>query len=206
MTLPKPYYEEPGITIYNADCRDLLPHLTADFIFADPPYGVDLQYNGHNDRELITINDWLPHCQRIAPTIVTPGYVNLYEYPKPDGIAIRYDKTAQSPARIAWMNKWEPILFYGTFPRLKWDVIETATQTERRREPLNHPCPKSVSLMRNLLTQLTEPGKTILDPFLGSGTTAKACKELGLNCIGIESDPEYCDTAITRLAQQTLPL
>ena len=59
-------------------------------------------------------------------------------------------------------------------------------------------------LVYKILENWTRPGATILDPFLGSGTTARACKDLGRKCIGIEISKEYVDIAIKRLGQEVL--
>ncbi|KKL06959.1 hypothetical protein LCGC14_2590830, partial [marine sediment metagenome] len=66
----------------------------------------------------------------------------------------------------------------------------------------NHPTVKPLALMKYLCTLLKMPsaGQIILDPFLGSGTTGMACKELGINFIGIEKEPEYCEIAVKRIA------
>lgn len=68
----------------------------------------------------------------------------------------------------------------------------------------DHPTVKPVRLMRHLIELVTEPGDVILDPFLGSGTTAVAAKELGRKLIGIEQDERYCQIAAKRLAQGVL--
>jgi site-specific DNA-methyltransferase (adenine-specific) len=204
----KPYYEERGITIYNADCREVLPELDhVGLIFADPPYGVKLGYKSTSDHQRdIQVESWLRPCRIICQSIiVTPGYVNLFKYPKPDYVAIRFDKTAQSPATIAWMNKWEPIFFYGKpSGKLKWDVIETACQSERSALRIDHPCPKPYSLLIALLGAFGN-GK-VLDPFMGSGTTLRAAKDLGREAIGIEIDENYCEIAVNRLKQKVLAL
>ena len=65
-----------------------------------------------------------------------------------------------------------------------------------------HPTVKPLALMKYLCTLLKMPGQDqiILDPFLGSGTTGIACKELGINFIGIEKEQEYCEIAVKRIA------
>lgn len=62
-----------------------------------------------------------------------------------------------------------------------------------------HPCPRSVAHMRWLVNWWSEPGETVLDPFMGSGTTWLACYELGRNFIGIEIDPESYAIAERRI-------
>lgn len=70
----------------------------------------------------------------------------------------------------------------------------------------DHPCPKPEPLMCELVAQFTDAGDTILDPFMGSGTTLVAAKRLGRKAIGIELEEKYCETAARRLAQEALPL
>ncbi|MDF2809526.1 MAG: hypothetical protein K0S56_557 [Microvirga sp.] len=62
-----------------------------------------------------------------------------------------------------------------------------------------HPTEKPVPLMRELLQDFTNPGQTILDPFMGSGTTGVACARMGRKFIGVELDPKYFDVACDRI-------
>ncbi len=64
-----------------------------------------------------------------------------------------------------------------------------------------HPTEKPVSLMRDILTDFTNYGQTILDPFMGSGTTGVACANLGRKFIGIEIEPKYFDIACRRIEE-----
>ena len=63
----------------------------------------------------------------------------------------------------------------------------------------DHPCPKPLGLMELLVMQFTDPGETILDPFMGSGTTGVACAKLGRKFIGCEIDPKYFEIAVRRI-------
>ncbi len=65
-----------------------------------------------------------------------------------------------------------------------------------------HPTQKPLGLFKSLLKDFAEEGEIILDPFMGSGTTLRAAKDLGLKSIGIEIERKYCDIAIERLRQQ----
>lgn len=69
-----------------------------------------------------------------------------------------------------------------------------------------HPCEKPLALVSHALTVSSRPGDTILDPFMGSGTTLRAAKDLGRRAIGIELEERYCEIAVKRLAQEVLPL
>lgn len=75
-----------------------------------------------------------------------------------------------------------------------------------RADRPDHPCPKPEPLMSELVSLFTDPGETILDPFMGSGTTLVAAKRLGRKAIGIELNEQYCEIAAKRLAQGALPL
>lgn len=68
----------------------------------------------------------------------------------------------------------------------------------------NHPCPKPLRLFKWLLS--LHAGYTILDPFMGSGTTLVAAKQLGRKAVGIEIEERYCEIAVERLKQGVLAL
>ena len=72
------------------------------------------------------------------------------------------------------------------------------------KETRYHPTQKPVGLFKQILDRYSDKEMTILDPFLGSGTTALAAKQLGRNFIGIEINPDYCKIAEQRLAQTEL--
>lgn len=67
-----------------------------------------------------------------------------------------------------------------------------------------HPTQKPLKLIREIIKDYTQNGEIILDAFMGSGTTAVACKQLGRKFIGFEISPEYCKIANKRLAQEVL--
>ena len=69
-----------------------------------------------------------------------------------------------------------------------------------------HPCPKPIALMTELVSLFTDPGDLILDPFMGSGTTLRAAKDLGRKAIGIEIEERYCEIAAKRLSQEVMAL
>jgi len=70
----------------------------------------------------------------------------------------------------------------------------------------NHPCPKPLPLMTELVSLFTDPGDLILDPFMGSGTTLVAAKQLGRRAIGIELEEKWAEAAVKRLEATTPPL
>jgi site-specific DNA-methyltransferase (adenine-specific) len=74
----------------------------------------------------------------------------------------------------------------------------------KNKEKRYHPTQKPTALMRWCLSKYAKEGNTILDPFMGSGTTLQACKDLGLNATGIEINPDYVKIAQDRLKQEVL--
>jgi DNA modification methylase len=102
---------------------------------------------------------------------------------------------------------WEAIMVYGS------NVYGPAHDHFHACPPPadnGHPCPKPVAWAEWLVTRFTKPDDTVLDPFLGSGTTAVACVQTGRRYIGIELSEAYCEIAAKRiekaLAQPRLPL
>lgn len=67
-----------------------------------------------------------------------------------------------------------------------------------------HPTTKPLKLMKEIVSLFTDPEETILDPFMGSGTTLRACKDLGRKAIGIEMNERYCEIAAQKMSQEVL--
>ena len=219
----EPYYEQDGITIYNADCRDVLPQLErVDLVLTDPPYGVSGQQNSktagsHKKNDYGSFVDSVEYVQtviipaftaslRIASrAILTPGNRCLTLYPMPDSFGCIYQ-----PASVG-LQPWgradaQPIFYYGKFPKDSRRIPGSKcsyTLTEQP-EKNGHPCPKPYSFWRRLLEHGSTEQSTVLDPFMGSGTTLRAAKDLGLKAIGIEIEKKYCDIAVERLRQRSL--
>ena len=98
----------------------------------------------------------------------------------------------------------EYIVWYST-PKYTFNKKEAETNVLRVRKAyqvdykMEHPSVKPSNLIKKLLRVHSNPNNLIIDPFLGSGTTAVACKDLGRRCIGIEISEEYCKIAVQRL-------
>jgi len=82
----------------------------------------------------------------------------------------------------------------------KTDVWSYPSQDKR----LGHPTQKPLKMMRDIIEISCEKEGTILDPFMGSGTTLRAAKDLGRKAIGIEIEEKYCEIAVKRLQQEVL--
>lgn len=205
--LPEPYYDKDGITIYHGDCRDILPYLpTVDLVLTDPPYGIGAnKMTLGNGRRILPRgnNDWdkspadvssLPH---LGKCIIWGG--NYFGLPGQSRWLV-WDKGTGSndyaDCELAWSN-------LGGVVRKFYKGWVGANAKEPGDPDRFHPTQKPVSLMAWCIS-LVPDAQTILDPFMGSGTTLVAAKLLGKRAIGIEMEEEYCKIAVERLAQGNL--
>lgn len=213
MTLPEPYYDRDGITIYHADCREILPLLepgSIDLVLTDPPYNVGIKYTTDDRRKDYEewCREWFGMLPR--PLVFTPGTVNLamwHAIEKPTWVGVWFKPWQNSPSGIGGFNAWEPVLIYGKpRKRVGHDAWQGHNSNTGGTVP-GHPVPKHIGFMRSLVTSFSaKESDTILDPFMGSGTTLRAAKDLGRKAIGIEIEERYCEIAVRRLAQEVLPL
>ena len=217
--LVRPYYVDSHCTIYNADCRDLLDAIECDCVLTDPPYGINggrgskstergrgNYTTGFEDtpeyiREVVA--DVIRRCVAKWPTVVTPGNRNLMQYPQPDSFGCYYQPAAVGLQTWGNLNA-QPILYYGKNPtKQNFGTPCSYTMTETP-EKNGHPCPKPIAAWKRLMCNVTLENMTILDPFMGSGTTLLAAKETNRRAIGIELNEAYCEIAANRLAQGVL--
>ena len=84
-------------------------------------------------------------------------------------------------------------------------VIPNGTIVSANREVDDHPCPKPVPVYSWLIAELCQDDGIVLDPFMGSGTTLQAAKNIGRRAVGIEKEERYCEIAARRLQQSVLP-
>jgi site-specific DNA-methyltransferase (adenine-specific) len=215
----KPYYTDALVMIYNADWRDVLPFLSGvDLILADPPYGVSLntEYRKSQRGVLAGANDY-PRIRGDdqpfdpAPFLDYPGVVlwgaNYYaDKLPPRGSWLVWDKrdgsgfNDQADAELAWVSGVS-----GTVPRLfthRWNGMIKASEKDQRRL---HPSQKPVALMGWCLSFFSN-ARFVVDPFMGSGPTLRACKDRLIRCVGIEIEEAYCERAAQRLSQEVLDL
>lgn len=210
----KPYYQEKNITIIHGDNREVLPELGIyDLCLTDPPYGVELDYASYNDThenlKKIIISETFPMVRRSAVvTLLTPGTKNLFDYPRPDWVIAWFSPQADSLGPWGFCE-WQPVLCYGADPYLReamggrGDSIRLSTQGTQK--DIQHPCPKPVNVWKWLLKRgASRDTDTVLDPFMGSGTTLVVAKELGHKALGIELEEKYCEIAANRLRQGQL--
>jgi site-specific DNA-methyltransferase (adenine-specific) len=210
----RPYYEADGITIYHGDCRTLFDVLDAAVMLTDPPYGRSYRSNQRRTAALARsiAND--------ADTSVR-DVVLAWWAPRPALVfgSWRASRPEDARTRLIWDNKgalgmgdlslpWKPadqeIYVLGTGfhgPRTS-NVLRFVPVQSTARNGRTHPHEKPVALLSALLRKC--PAGSVLDPFMGSGTTLVAAKNLGRRAIGIELEEKYCEIAAKRLSQQVL--
>jgi site-specific DNA-methyltransferase (adenine-specific) len=194
----RPYYEHAGITIYHGDCREVLPTISADCCISDPPYGVNFR-NTEWDHEIPEVAPKLPFMFPCVVLIVP--VMNIYEYPQARWVGCWHREAATSRSLVDGFNHWTPLLFYGEF-KLPVDSISLNQAQHAHPKGFPHPTPKPMQLMFWLVQMCSSVGETVVDPFMGSGTTLRAAKEHNRKAIGIEIEEQYCEIAAERLRQE----
>jgi DNA modification methylase len=203
-------------TLYCGDSAEVMASWPADFrvdaVVTDPPYGIGFPYEGYEDTlgNLETIiSAIVPQClARAARVIITPGVSNVQRYPVADWIGAWTWETTATFGKLGF-SQWQPILYYGrdldgfgsVNGALKSDRIHFAGGSAKIDSGAGeiHTCPKPLGFMKRLLTRFTNEGETVLDPFLGSGTTGAAAVACNRDFIGIEREPAYFDIACRRI-------
>lgn len=213
-----PYYSETGVTIYHGDCLDVLADLDPDdfgALVTDPPYGI--AYKSNQRRHLLadsivgdedtSLRDAVLDWWGDRPALVFGTW--------------RVARPLQTRALLVWDTKgalgmgdtslpWKPshqeiyVLGRGFTGHRGTDVLTYAPVQSMARNGRVHPHEKPVDLMRDLVGKCAR--WPILDPFMGSGSTLRAAKDLGVPAVGIEVERRYVDIAVQRLAQEVLPL
>ncbi len=196
------------------DCLDVLPTLSGiDAVVTDPPFGMNwntdsTRFTGgkgsHHKRSERIIDDDKPFdpLPWLAFSRVALWGSNHYAERLPRGTTLVWSK--KSPAKwgkflsdceVGWMSGG-----HGVYAFLHvWDGCARAGHENGKHL---HPTQKPIALMKWVLDRLKVPeGATVLDPYMGSGSTGIACIETGRNFIGIEKSPEYFAIAQKRIAE-----
>lgn len=218
-------WESGDVTLYCGDCLEVLPTLgKVDAVITDPPFGVGFKYSSGID-EVGAHGDLMRNACSEIWTRVDAGYIAIFAGGKhasrwhewfPQGfrlIVLTHTFTQIMPQIRGPQWASDYVLFWAVGkPKVRgrnrdWYQCQTHTNTQRRFED-GHPCPRPLDGMTWLVETLTDPGDTVLDPFMGSGTTGVACVKLGRKFIGIEIDPGYFEIAKKRIlkAQNAAPL
>ena len=198
----------------NMDEDNGLPSLedkSWDLCLTDPPYNINAKANSQAKGKSKTpdigykdyIDDYSTYIEKIinliflktSKLIITIGQPNigLYfrKFGKPREILYHYKPNGAGISALCWQNLIEPIFCYGDwFGKKPWTSnifkIHLKNGFLREKERFVHPHPKETKLWFELCK-----GESVLDPFMGSGTTAEVCESLGLPWLGYELMEEY---------------
>ena len=219
-----PYYQDDSCTIYHGDCREITVWRDASVLITDPPYGISWSKGawaqtfgkvGHdgiaNDADTLARDEALALWGNQRPALVfgslraeyPPGWTRMLVFEKPIVACGLFGQ------RTPWLANWEPIFVLGRWPdqtpRLS-AVVSTsevaASGYSGYATRAGHPHAKPLDVMTRLIGAC--PGGVLADPFMGSGSTLRAAKDLGRHAIGIEIEERYCEIAAKRLAQEVL--
>ena len=246
MSLPTPYYDRDGITIYHGDARDVLPTLSGiDLVIADPPYssggamrsdrmnltaakyqrsGIRAlpEFSGDNkDQRAWTswMADWMATVRgACAPGALCFTFTDWRQLPATTdaiqwaGLVWRGVVTWHKPSGRRLQGRFASdteFIVWGSNGPLPFDLDSGAgpssvvTCDAPRGDDREHIAQKPVEVIKHLI-RVSPDAQTILDPFMGSGTTLRAAKDLGRRAIGIELNEDYCKIAVERLRQGVL--
>jgi site-specific DNA-methyltransferase (adenine-specific) len=222
----KPYYDEEGITIYCGDSKEVLPEIgSVDLILTDPPYAAAAatvttgfaraKWGGNwGDMSLVCmmadmvldakcsagVSQVYWFCDHLSYAALVPTFFR--RFPLIQNIV--WDKDMLGVG--AHYRKQTELIIYAReshAPAMRNDARDLI-RLRPNYASKEHPAAKPLELITELM-KATE-FSCALDPFMGSGTTLRAAKDLGRKAIGIEIEERYCEIAAKRLAQGVLPL
>ena len=184
------------VKLYRGDCLEILPTLEAgsvDAVITDPPYKDYLLYPWKYV-DLSKFPEWVLNLRWFC-------FWSGSEYPLSWSARHIWSKANRNIGKGA--EQYEEIYERNgntTGLVFRHAVIDSVMNAQLNSdEYFNHPTQKPIKLIRKLIVRYTSPGDTILDPFMGSGTTGVACAQTGRNFIGIEIDQGYYDIAEKRI-------
>jgi site-specific DNA-methyltransferase (adenine-specific) len=208
----KPYYEHAGIAIYHGDCREVLPDVWfgVDLVLTDPPYGLRRFQKGFGTTRFKGLgaetegakwdvkpdSDLLGIVLGVGKRAVIWG-ANNFTLPQSEAFLV-WDKQ-QTVANFA-----DAELAYTNLP-ITAKVFHYSIHKHNATSTHEHVAQKPVALMAWCIG-LAKDARVVLDPFMGSGTTLVAAKQMNRRAIGIEIEERYCEIAAKRLAQEVLQL
>lgn len=193
-----------GVTLYLGDCREILPTLGKfDAVVTDPPYGINAardrksQKNGWRDYDAPGWDKERPPAELISQIIGSARHAIVWggnyftDALPPSSKWLSWDKGqtdfSLADFELAWCS------FSGAARRI---MLPRSVALQDGKE---HPTQKPIEVMRWCIDKLPDGCRTILDPFMGSGTTGVAAVNMGRKFSGIEVEPKFFDVARRRI-------
>ena len=211
------YFETDRGILYCGDCLVVMrkfPRESIDLVLTDPPYGVRKKEKWDERKYFLDmISEWINSCYEVTKMVVLwfcadkmlpyilrgneDRFHRLLVWDKPEG-----SQFAGGMHTNIWYSI-EPILVFAknlpkTNRKKRYGYACFNYRTIPEKE-CGHPTTKPLELVKELIYFYSDENDLVLDPFLGSGTTALACEKLNRRWIGIEISEEYCEIASKRL-------
>jgi site-specific DNA-methyltransferase (adenine-specific) len=222
MNLPKPYYQDDAVTLYHGDCREIVPLLGRfDLLLTDPPYeltasgggiGAKRKYladiDGHIDAGfdmslLDCFENWICFCSKrqLKELLGRTGnrVWSLVTWNKPNPTPLCAGNYLPDTEYI--VHAYQSGRLFGEYADKPRFIVHPVEQNG-----FDHPTVKPLAVIGKMIRLGSQEGNTVLDPFAGSGTTGRACKDLGRKCTMIEREEKYCEIAARRMGQEVLNL
>lgn len=235
MSATSPYYQDERVTLYHADCREVMSGMgdgSVAAVLTDPPYTDRTHANaktnkgrGHGTKAIhfdaFTDEDLrasLAECGRVSNgwVVATLDYRHAVEFDvsPPDGLKCQ---------RLGvWVKPNPTPQITGDRPAQGWEAIAYLHRAKGRSkwngggvhgnyianvvQGEGHPTAKPLPMLQDMVRKSTNPGDTVFDPFAGSGTTLRAALDEGRKAIGVELEERYCELIANRLSQGAFDL
>jgi len=217
-------FEQMINQVIQGDCLEVMkdiPDNSIDLILTDPPYGINMASNGvvgfgevgkNKKAKLknygirkwdteIPSKEYFDEIFRISKNQIIFGGNYFVEYLKNSPCWLVWDKDNTgnfADCELCWTS------FKTSVKKYKYTWNGMLQENMKQKEVRQHPTQKPVELIRRILVDYSDEGELICDPFGGSGTTARACKDLNRKYILIEKEPDYVKICNQRLAQNNL--
>lgn len=219
----EPYYKDELVTLYCADCRDILPIIPrADLVLTDPPYKVSQKYGAGVDADNLmgvsSIVESLPMIVRMLGEgrFAAICYDNrilpfLFDVTRKTTLVYRkqiflYRRWGNASKWIGWMGTTDPICIFVNghtkpfAPKIKGKYKHDVYVKDKPEiESTGHPAQKPIELFEDIVTWCSDEGEVVVDPYAGSGTTVIAAICKNRKVIAIDDNPEYCEMIVERI-------
>ena len=211
-------WESGDVTLYHGDCLDVMREMDADSVdsvFADPPYNSNLKYATYDDalpkeQYWAWMRDVVSECCRVSRNLVIIKHsaLKIHDWcaEMPKARLVIWYKPFSAGFRInGFATHFEPLwILQGKTIRWSKDVLLQNSGAGNREPSTGHPAQMPEGLARQIVQIAASPGATVLDPFVGSGTSGAACAQTGRKFIGIEIDRTYFEIAKARIKNAQL--
>lgn len=229
-----PYFEDKaaGITLYHCRAEELLatlPPQSVDLVLTDPPYAEEthegarsikdthnpmIDFDSISEAELRAVFDSIGAVSRKwVVSFMDWRHISAFEGCPPAGLRfVRFGIWVKPNGAPQFTGDrpsqgWEGIaIMHRLGGRMQWNGGGRDAVFNHPRKNELHKTAKPLPLVKELVTLFSNPGDLVVDPFMGGGPVARACKDLGRRFVGCDIDERWCEATARRLSQEVLAL